>query len=247
MNALVSGQAKYIVFDGIDGGGKSSIIEGLMKVYPLRPEYLSVEDVRRDGVVGKYFEYMREPGGTEVGEQLRKMMLNEKMPAEAEMHGMIMQRIMLRKMRVEPALFSGLHVISDRSDSATFAYQVRGRELSHLEDLFWSTRKTMTPHPSLYIFFDVPPETAAARLERSGKAMDNFESQPLSFFRRVSDGYHEFARRVESECRFVNVDRPLEKIGETIAECAAIVAEHIGLAKSSVDSNVVSLNVAKRA
>lgn len=247
MNALVSGQAKYIVFDGIDGGGKSSIIEGLMKLYPPHPTRQSLEDIRREGVVGKHFVYTREPGGTVLGEKLRSMILNEFMPSSAEMHLLIAQRIILRKEQIEPALFSGLHVISDRSDSATFAYQVRGRELSHLEDLFWSTRKTMTPHPSLYIFFDVPPETAAARLEKRGGQMDNFESQPLAFFQRVSDGYHEFASRVDSECRFVNVDRPLEKLGETIAECAEIVAEHIGKHKQTAGDTIVPITAAKRA
>lgn len=247
MNALVNGQAKYIVFDGIDGGGKSSIIEGLMKLYPPRPDYLSMEDVRREGVVGKYFEYAREPGGTKEGEQARLIVLNGDIPPEAEMHFMIAQRIILRKNRIERALFSGLHAISDRSDSATFAYQIRGRQLSHLEDLFWETRKGTAPFPSLYIFFDISPEVAAKRLTGTGKEADNFEKQNIEFFWRVSNGYHEFARKVETPCVFVNVDRPLEKLPETIAECAAIVAEHIGQTKVSSDGKVVSLGSARRA
>jgi dTMP kinase len=243
MNALVSGQVKYIVFDGIDGGGKGSVIQKIMELYPSPPKRQSLEEVRCEGIVGKYVDYVREPGGTEAGERLRSMLLNEKLTSDAEMYLFLAQRSLLRKTRVEPALFSGLHVISDRSDSATFAYQIRGRELAHLENLFWETRRGMAPHPSLYIIFDISPVNAAKRMAIRGEEADNFEKQGVAFFERVSNGYREFARNVDSQCVFVNAERGKE---EVMAECLAIVEEHIGKRKQPANGTVVPISSATK-
>ena len=106
-------KAKYIVLDGIDGSGKSSIIErlGVVFVEPTKP----LEELRREGIVGKHSVITREPGGTPLGEKLRGLILNDTMTSFTEMCLLVAQRAEIRKEVVESFLFAGVNVFSDRS------------------------------------------------------------------------------------------------------------------------------------
>lgn len=226
--------AKYIVIDGVDGSGKGTVMKHLMDTFP-NPynKNKSNEDIRREGVVGKYTIFTREPGGTPLGEKLRSLILNDSMTSYTEFCLFVGQRAEVRKMVIEPALQSGVNVISDRSDSATFAYQLRGRQLTHLEDFYWSTRNQVLPLPTLYVFLDVDPRVSAKRLSGLGKEADNFERENLQFFERVSAGYKEFAQKVETPCRFVDAGCTPEEVAE---EVTTIVNEHFGnIIKLSAD------------
>jgi dTMP kinase len=236
--------AKYIVIDGIDGGGKGSLFERLKDVYFQIPSYSSREDHRKEGVIGKHFMYTREPGGTELGEKLRALILSEKMFAFSELCLFMAQRKELRG-QVEKALFSGLHVISDRSESASFAYQIRGRNLEHIEDLFWEMNKHLKPFPTLYIFLDLDPKVASERVghrEAGGQEADKFEKENIAFFEKVRRGLIEFATKVNVPCVYVNAEQSKEAVAQ---EVMTIIDNHIGRGRSTASENVVSM-VAKR-
>lgn len=229
---------RYIVIDGIDGGGKGTLLQKLTEVYAPLSSFLSYERCREEGVIGKYFVYTREPGGTELGEKLRTSILNDSMSSFSELCLLMAQRKELR-LKNETALFSGLHVISDRSDSASFAYQIRGRNLEHLEDLFWEMNKYLAPFPSLYIFLDIDPKVAAGRMgqrEASGQSADKFEKENVVFFEKVRQGFIDFSKKVTTPCCYVNAEQSKEKVFEEVSE---IISGHIKASNVGFTGNVL--------
>ena len=194
--------AKYIVIDGIDGGGKTTLFSTLKEAFTF-PDFV----------------FTREPGGTDVGEKLRSIVLQDQMSPLAEFWLFLAQRKEVRDQVVTPNLTKKSCVISDRSDSSTFAYQIRGRNLPYLEEQFWESRKTIAPLPSLYIFLDLDPEVAAKRLgkrESGGQSGDRFDSQSSIFFDRVRKGFVEFAQKVGTPCIFVDATLSQQELSEKV-------------------------------
>lgn len=107
----------FISFEGIDGAGKSTHIEAYAEL--LRTKYPQREVL-----------LTREPGGTPLGEQLRKLLLDAPMHLETEALLMFAARREHLALVIEPALDAGKLVISDRFTDASFAYQSGGRGLS---------------------------------------------------------------------------------------------------------------------
>ncbi len=210
------GRGKYIVIDGIDGGGKTTLFESLRKVFPSWSGV--TED--KDEISTKNsssFVYTREPGGTMLGEKLRPLILSEPMDPFSEMCLFMAQRKEARNM-LEEFLVKGVHTISDRSESATFAYQIRGRGLQHLESLFWEMNKTLEPLPTMYIFLDLPPSVAFERLNSRGENVgrDVFEKEHIEYFERVRNGFLEFPSKVNTSCFFVNANQSKEKVADEV-------------------------------
>ncbi|MCB2018998.1 MAG: dTMP kinase [Hydrogenophaga sp.] len=197
MNAQFSApRGLFISFEGIDGAGKSTHIEGLAKAF-------------RDQ--GSTVTLTREPGGTPLAEKLRAMVLGDAMDPLTESLLVFAGRRDHLMAVIEPALARGEVVICDRFTDATFAYQGGGRGfdlevLSTLERWVQSTpmmEGQRLRQPDLTIWFDLSPETAAARLS-TARAPDRFEAQPLEFFQRVVAGYK---ARVEADPgRFARVE-----------------------------------------
>jgi dTMP kinase len=163
----------FITFEGIDGAGKSSHIEGLAGW--LRERGLEV-------VV------TREPGGTPLAERLRELVLGAAMDALSESLLVFAARRDHLVRLIEPALARGATVLCDRYTDATFAYQGGGRGfdlgvLSQLEAWVQQGRE-----PDLTLWFDVAPAVAAAR-RAAVRAPDRIEAEDLAFFERVRAGY----------------------------------------------------------
>ena len=201
----------FISFEGIDGAGKSSHIEGLAQAF-------------RDQ--GRVVTLTREPGGTPLAEKLRALMLHDAMdPLTEALIAFAARRDHLVQV-IEPALARGEVVISDRFTDATFAYQGGGRgfdweTLQILEKIVLTWQNGSQAHaygllqPDLILWFDVPAATAAVRL--SGvRAPDKFEAQSAEFFEQVNGGY---ARRAaENPYRFVRIDaaQPVENVRQQV-------------------------------
>ncbi|RGE45416.1 dTMP kinase [Comamonas testosteroni] len=190
----------FISFEGIDGAGKSSHIEGLAQAF-------------RDQ--GRVVTLTREPGGTPLAEKLRALMLHEAMdPLTEALIAFAARRDHLVQV-IEPALARGEVVISDRFTDATFAYQGAGRgfdlqKLSILERLVQTNTGHQTDlasdflrEPDMTLWFDLPAEVAAERLV-TARVPDRFEAQPGEFFARVAQGYADRAKAAPQ--RFVRID-----------------------------------------
>ena len=179
---------RFITFEGIDGAGKSSHIEALAGW---------LRDRGHEPVV------TREPGGTELAEQLRSLILHEAMdPLTEALLVFAARRDHLQRV-IEPALSRGSTVLCDRFTDATFAYQGGGRGfdlgvLAALEGWVQHGRQ-----PDLTLWFDLPPATAAER-RAAVRAPDRFERQDEAFFERVRAGYTR--RCAEAPARFVRLD-----------------------------------------
>lgn len=185
----------FISFEGIDGAGKSTHIEGLAQAFRAQ---------------GRAVTLTREPGGTPLAEKLRTLVLNDAMDAMTEALLVFAARRDHLQQLIEPALARGDVVLCDRFTDATFAYQGGGRGfnlqlLSILEQWVQAVPAQgadFIRQPDLTVWFDLPAETAAQRLA-GARAPDKFEAQPVEFFRRVSEGY--LQRMIESPARFARI------------------------------------------
>ena len=193
MSSLYPGY--FVSFEGIDGAGKSTHIESFVKL--LQERFPSREVVMT-----------REPGGTPLGEQLRKLLLDAPMHLETEALLMFAARREHIAQVIEPALQAGKIVISDRFTDASFAYQGGGRGLSldklnELELWVQERQDGILLQPDLTILFDLPGSVAEARRSKV-RAPDKFEKMDLEFFERVRQEY--LRRAKEDPQRFYLVD-----------------------------------------
>ncbi len=171
----------FISFEGIDGAGKSTHIDGLARAFRAQ---------------GRAVTLTREPGGTPLAEKLRAMVLNDPMDAMTEALLVFAARRDHLQQVIEPALARGEVVLCDRFTDATFAYQGEGRgfdikTLSYLELLVQTVKgleADFVRQPALTVWFDLAPDVAAERLA-GARVPDKFEAQPVTFFARVQAGY----------------------------------------------------------
>nr|WP_277990470.1 dTMP kinase [Pandoraea sp. LA3] len=205
--AVVPG--KFVTFEGIDGAGKSTHVNAFV-------------DALRQGLaaVGRDVVATREPGGTPLGEALRKLVLDEPMDLETEALLMFAGRREHLAKVIEPALARGDWVVSDRFTDATFAYQGGGRGLSREKLSILERWVQGSRQPDLTILFDLDPAIAAARLA-GARAPDKFERESAAFFTRVRV---EYLRRAEaSGGRMVLIDAA-QSIDTIAAQLADVFA-----------------------
>ena len=196
---------KFITFEGIDGAGKSTHIPFVTQL--LRERGLTVVATR-------------EPGGTELGERLRELVLHHKMHLETEALLMFASRREHLAQVIEPALARGDWVISDRFTDATFAYQGGGRKLAL--DKLDRLEQWVHPHlqPDLTLLFDVPLEVARARLDAE-RTLDKFEQEKADFFANTRAEYLRRAAQFPQRFRLIDSTGPIAVIQEDLR---AIVA-----------------------
>ena len=165
--------SSFIVIEGLDGSGKSTQARALYRRLRQRdyPALLT-----------------REPGGTALGEALRRWLKRRRhLSSLAELSLFIAARAQLVQEIVRPALEQGVTVISDRYTASTVAYQGYGRDLD--VELIERLNQAATGglSPDLTVLLDLPPETSLDR--KSNTAVDTFEAAPLAFHRKVREGY----------------------------------------------------------
>lgn len=204
MNPAHSSSARFISFEGIDGAGKSTHIEALGERLRQR---------------GAELVHTREPGGTELAESLRELILHRGMDSLTEALLVFAGRRDHLQRVIEPALAAGKTVLCDRFTDASFAYQGggRGMDLTVLETLeHWVQGGRQ---PDLTLWFDLDPAIAAQRRAAAREA-DRFEQQDLEFFTRVRSGYA--ARAASAPQRFARIDASLS-VAEVAAQIHAVL------------------------
>jgi len=191
VNPAHSSSARFISFEGIDGAGKSTHIEALGERLRQR---------------GAELVHTREPGGTELAESLRELILHRGMDSLTEALLVFAGRRDHLQRVIEPALAAGKTVLCDRFTDASFAYQGggRGMDLAVLETLEQWVQGGR--QPDLTLWFDLDPAIAAQRRAAAREA-DRFEQQDLEFFTRVRSGYA--ARAASAPQRFARIDASL--------------------------------------
>jgi dTMP kinase len=184
-------RGRFITLEGIDGAGKSTQVEFIAALLRDR---------------GAELVQTREPGGTPLGEELRKLVLHQPMTPRTETLIVFAARAQHLAAVVEPALSAGKWVLCDRFTDATYAYQGGGRGVAN--DEIAALERLVHPglQPDLTLLFDVPPDVAAARIAGTRTA-DRFEQEQTQFFERVREIYLARARQYAN--RFVVIDGTL--------------------------------------
>ena len=196
----------FITFEGPEGSGKSSQIK-------LLSDYL-----RRQGfsVVAT-----REPGGTPIGNQIRRCVHdvgNANMTPQTEMLLYSASRAQLVAEIIRPALAAGQIVLCDRFYDSTIAYQGYGRGLN-LDDLYAITRfATGGLKPGLTLLLDIAVADGLARRAHNGLEMNRLDRETLSFHRRVRQGYHRMAAEEPERWVVVDAARPLAEVQTTVRQ-----------------------------
>jgi dTMP kinase len=178
----MSRRGLFITFEGTEGSGKTTQVEML-------GEWLAPDDP----VV------VREPGGTELGERIREVVLYAGLviDAEAEMYLFMAARRQLISEVIGPALAAGQVVIADRYQDSTLAYQGGARGVP-------VTWPATFPHPDITFLLEGPVENGLERHVAAGKAPDRMEAESIEFHRKVAAAYEKLA--AADPKRFVRLD-----------------------------------------
>jgi dTMP kinase len=200
-------KGKFFVVDGIRGVGKSTLIENLKVEFP-------------DMV------FSREPGGTNLAEDIRLLMRSENArSANGATHFLMAwaSRADHLKDLIIPTLEKGNHFLSDRFDISTFGINLYAQDACHLEDLFFQTRELVLGEykPDLYIYLDAPLDVAEARYKARPGNTSHFHDQPREYYERMREGYIKFLQQVPHS--IIDANRPKEEI--TI-QCAEEIRRH---------------------
>jgi dTMP kinase len=214
----------FITFEGIEGSGKSTQISRLL-------HYLTEQ--RRKVTL------TREPGGTPIGDQVRKVLLdpaNRLLDPTAELLLYAASRAQHLREVIHPALVEGRIVLCDRFSDATLAYQGYGRGLSVPVIRELDRIVTAGLRPALTVLLDLPAEMGLGRARGRNTSEGlhgeaRFENEDLAFHNRVRDGYLLLADQEPGRIRVVNAGRPPEEIQ---AEVRMIVDEVLRQTNSSV-------------
>jgi dTMP kinase len=206
---------KLISFEGSEGSGKSTqLIRLAAHLQKLQREVITV----------------REPGGTEIGEQIRNIIVHnsrgDEMCPETELLLFTAARAQLVREIIAPALIAGKIVLSDRFLDSSTVYQGIGRNLA-LDPVNQINRFAVgNVMPDLTVVIDVPSEVGLARIrQRATDLPDRMERENLDFYKKVREGYLVLAKGLPE--RFVVVDGTLnesaleKKIWASIAERVA--------------------------
>ena len=195
-------RGRFITVEGAEGAGKSTNVAFIERLLEAR---------------GMVVEATREPGGTPLAEQIRRLLVTprkEAVDATAETLLIFAARAQHLAACIEPALAAGRWVLCDRFTDSTFAYQGGGRGV----DEAWIEQLADRVHgdrwPDLTLYLDAPPAVGVERL--GGRALDRFEAEGTAFLGRARAT---FRRRAAGLPRIVEVDanRPLAEVQADLA------------------------------
>lgn len=197
-------RGKFITFEGGEGCGKSTLIER------------SVSHLRE---TGRNTFVVREPGGTNVGEQIRHILQYSRessaMVPETELLLFCASRAQLVRETIQPALTQGTIVIADRFLDSTTVYQGLGRRLSTENVAFINRFAVGDCMPDLTLIIDLDPRIGLERA-RGRDLFDRMESQSLEFYERVRQGYLGLAARESPRVKVVDGAQPLAEVWKDV-------------------------------
>ena len=199
----------FITLEGPDGSGKTTVAT------------LIVEELKKRGFS---VVHTREPGGIEIAEQIRKVILDPKntaMDARTEALLYAASRRLHLVERVFPALKEGKIVLCERFLDSSLAYQGYGRQIGFDDVLKINDFAIEGCFPDLTLFLDIDEEEGLKRIgDRAFK--DRLDQESIDFHHRVKQGYEEVLRRFPERIRIVDASRPVE---EVLKNCLDIILE----------------------
>jgi dTMP kinase len=209
--------APFISFEGIDGCGKTTQIKLLEE--SLRVRGISV-------VIA------REPGGTSVGELIRRLLLDSKTINLRPMSELLLYYAARHQnlyQTILPALESNYWVLCDRYADASMAYQGYGRQIN-LDTVEQLNRIAIGCRmPDLTLLFDIDPRVSLKRAKSRNRqeTVDEgrFEKESLEFYDRVRQGYMAMAMRESARFRVLAGDQPIDVLHQEVVKVIAPLVE----------------------
>ncbi|MBU4199393.1 MAG: dTMP kinase [Verrucomicrobia bacterium] len=202
-------RGKFITLEGPEGSGKSTHARTL---------------VARMTQAGFSVIAAREPGGTRLGEAIRKLLqqdaADEPLGSEAELFLFMASRAQLVQQVILPALAKGIHVVCDRFADSTSAYQGYGRGVDLDRILMINDLAVQGLMPDVTLLLDIPVAIGFERLQvRNADAnaqKDRIEREALGFHERVRDGYLDLARRWPDRIRRIDTSGVFSEVNEEL-------------------------------
>lgn len=200
MTQVSQPRGKFITLEGGEGAGKSTNLQFMASW--LREQGIDVL-------------VTREPGGTELGEKIRALLLDtahSEMTHDCELLLMFAARAQHIEQKIQPALAQGKWVISDRFTDATYAYQgaARGMEPERIAQIEAWVQQGFQPECTFIL--DLDSATGMQRVCQRGVAHDRFEQEAQTFFNRVRQGYLQRAQAAPERYRVIDASRTLEQV-----------------------------------
>ncbi len=205
-------EGRFIVFEGVDGSGKST------QAY-LLTKYLSQQKL--------HVLATREPGGTDCGEKMREILLDariEDLSPQCELLLYMASRAQHVERLIKPALEKGHIVICERYNWSTIAYQgyAGGLPIETVEEI--GRFATGGLEPDLTVVLDIDPDTAAVRETGGvGPPYDRIERKGVEFQHKVRAGFLELMKRHPEKARLVDASLPAKQVHEEIKNLVANV------------------------
>lgn len=197
---------KFITVEGVEGAGKSTVLK-----------YID-QHLQNAGIQAAF---TREPGGTELAEKIRNVLLHPETDEQIEPNTELLLMFACReqhiKQRIQPWLQSGKWVVSDRYIDATYAYQGggRGMNIQFIADLDRHIVNHL--YPDLTLLLDLPPEVGFERAAQRGNGKDRIESEKIDFFNRVRDTYLQRAKQDPNRIKIIDASQSLSIVETQVA------------------------------
>ena len=196
--------SKFITFEGPEGAGKTSVIQAIQQKLK-----------ENNNIV-----FTREPGGIEIAEKIRAIILN---PAHTAMHERT-EALLYAAARaqhfyekVEPALKEGKFVLCDRFIDSSLAYQGHARGLGMEDVLAINQFAIGTRLPDITIFFDVKPEVGLARINANRQdEINRLDKESAAFHETVYEGYQKVISNHHNRYIIVDASKPLDEVIEEV-------------------------------
>jgi len=201
----------FITFEGGDGAGKTTQIDKLRSWLERQGHTVVVT---------------REPGGTDIGVELRNIVLHHRgfLAPRAEALLYAADRAHHIHTVVRPALERGEVVVQDRYFDSSVAYQGAGRVLSEDEVRDLSLWATESLRPQLTVVLDIPSDIARQRRDSDNRVFDRLEAEADDFHERVRQAYHRLADAEPDRFLMIDGQRPIDDIhAEVVSRVSALL------------------------
>lgn len=200
-------RGKFIVFEGGDGSGKSTILE---MIY----DYLVKSGVKCIKT--------REPGGIQISENIREIILDTKntemdRKTEALLYAAARRQHLVE--RVIPELNNGTIVLCDRFIYSSLAYQGYARGID-VEEISQINKFAVGEYmPDLNILFDVSPEVGIARINKNkDREVNRLDLEKMDFHKRVREGYYKLVEENKDEFAVVNAEKSIDEVFDEVKD-----------------------------
>ena len=194
----------FITLEGSEGAGKSTLIKRLEKYFLKR----NID-----------FIFTKEPGGTEEGKELRKILLDKNIELDplSETFLLLADRLEHVRKIINPALEAKKNILSDRYLDSTYAYQGAGRKINKAE-LDSLIKPLKFPEPDLTIYLDLPVKEGIERAKGRDR-LDRFEKEEIDFFERIRGSYLTLAEENPSRIFTIDSSNGESEVFELAKEC----------------------------